>query len=148
MINLEAYSMLIARLNVKRKRYQKCLEIRSLPPKSRQIVPRNPALFPLHFRRNWLNTLRPPFDLRSAGRAGPKPAGPSPEKERDRQRVGRWDQVTPGERAHMIRGLVKNDTIFSPIVAVGEDLKLLAVQRMKGMGDREYSFLKRWRRCS
>ncbi len=48
----------------------------------------------------------------------------------------------------MIRGLVKNDTIFSPIVAVGEDLKLLAVQRMKGMGDREYSFLKRWRRCS
>ena len=41
----------------------------------------------------------------------------------------------------MIRGLVKNDPIFSPIVAVVEDLKLLAVQRMKGMGDREYSFL-------
>ena len=40
----------------------------------------------------------------------------------------------------MIRGLVKNDTIFSPIVAVVEDLKLLTVQRMKGMGDREYSF--------
>ena len=41
----------------------------------------------------------------------------------------------------MIRGLVKNDTIFSPIVAVVEDFKLLPVQGMEGMGDREYSFL-------
>jgi len=39
----------------------------------------------------------------------------------------------------MIRGLVKSDTIFSPIVAVVEDLKLLPVQRMERMGDREAS---------
>ncbi len=40
----------------------------------------------------------------------------------------------------MIRGLVKNDTIVSPIVAVVEDLKLLAVQGMKGMRDGKPSF--------
>ena len=41
---------------------------------------------------------------------------------------------------HVIRSLVKGDTIFSPIMAIVEDLKLLAVQGMKGMGDRENSF--------
>jgi hypothetical protein len=41
----------------------------------------------------------------------------------------------------MIRGLIKCDAIFSPVVAIVEDLELLAIQRMKGMGDREYSFL-------
>jgi hypothetical protein len=41
----------------------------------------------------------------------------------------------------MIRDLVKNDPIFSPIVAVVENFKLLAVQWVKGMGDRENSFL-------
>jgi hypothetical protein len=41
----------------------------------------------------------------------------------------------------MVSSLVKGDTILSPIVPVGEDLKLLAVQGMEGMGDREYSFL-------
>jgi hypothetical protein len=52
-------------------------------------------------------------------------------------------KARPGcrERPHMIRSLVKRDTIFPPIVAVGEDFKLLAVQGMKGMGDREYSLL-------
>jgi hypothetical protein len=40
----------------------------------------------------------------------------------------------------MIRSLVKGDTIFPPIVPVREDLKLLTVQGMKGMGDRENSF--------
>ena len=40
----------------------------------------------------------------------------------------------------MIGSLVKRDAIFSPIVPVGEDLKLLAVQGMEGMGDREKSF--------
>ena len=47
---------------------------------------------------------------------------------------GRW------QRPHMIRSLVKGDPIFPPIVSVGEDLKLLTVQGMKGMGDREKSF--------
>ena len=40
----------------------------------------------------------------------------------------------------MIGSLVKRDAIFPPIVPVGQDLKLLAIQRMKGMGDRENSF--------
>ncbi len=41
----------------------------------------------------------------------------------------------------MVRGLVKGDTILSPIVAIVKDLELLSIQGMKGMGDREYSFL-------
>jgi hypothetical protein len=45
------------------------------------------------------------------------------------------------KRPHMIRGLVKRDTIFSPIVAVVEDFKRLPVQGMKRMGDSEYSLL-------
>ena len=51
-------------------------------------------------------------------------------------------QARPGcwERAYMIRGLVKNDSIFSPIMTVVENFKLLAVQWVKGMGDRENSF--------
>jgi len=54
----------------------------------------------------------------------------------------RGHKARPGcwERPHMIRGLVKDDTIFSPIVAVVEDLELLPVQGMEGMGHREYSF--------
>lgn len=48
----------------------------------------------------------------------------------------------------VLRGLVKGDPIFSPIVPVAEDLKLLTVQGMKGMGDREKSFCQRGRRCS
>ena len=45
------------------------------------------------------------------------------------------------QRPYAIWSLVKRDAIFTPIVAVVEDLKLLAIQGMKGMGDREYSFL-------
>src|SRR5205823_8892761 len=86
----------IVRPNVKRKRYQNRSKIRSPSSMNGQVVARNTALFPLHFRQNWLNTLGPPFDLRSAGRAGPKPAGPSPERERDLRRARRWDQVTLG----------------------------------------------------
>jgi hypothetical protein len=40
----------------------------------------------------------------------------------------------------MIRGLVKGDTVFTPIVAIIEDLKLLPVQGMEGMGNGEKSF--------
>ena len=42
--------------------------------------------------------------------------------------IGRH-KAGPGcrERSHLIRGLVKGDTIFSPIVAEVEDLELLAV---------------------
>ncbi len=53
---------------------------------------------------------------------------------RSKARPGCW------QRPHMIRSLVKGDTIFPPIVPVGEDLKLLAVQGMERMGDRENSF--------
>ena len=52
------------------------------------------------------------------------------------------------QRSHVARGIVKGDPIFSPIVPVAEDLKLLAVQRMKRVGDRENSFRKRGRRGS
>jgi hypothetical protein len=52
------------------------------------------------------------------------------------------------QRSHVARGIVKGDPIFSPIVPVAEDLKLLAVQGMERMGDRENSFCKRGRRCS
>jgi hypothetical protein len=55
---------------------------------------------------------------------------------------GRW------QRPDMLRSLVKRDAVFPPIVPVAEDLKLLAVQGMKRMGDRENSFCQRWRRCS
>jgi hypothetical protein len=54
---------------------------------------------------------------------------------RHKARPGCW------ERPHVIRGFVKCDTIFPPIVAVVEDFKLLPIQWMKGMGDREYSLL-------
>ena len=41
---------------------------------------------------------------------------------------------------HVIRSLVEADPIFSPTMAVAENLKLPVVQGMKGMGDREKSF--------
>jgi len=55
----------------------------------------------------------------------------------------RRHKARPGcrERPHVIRSLVKGDTIFPPIVAIVEDFKLLPVQGMKGMGNREYSLL-------
>ena len=53
----------------------------------------------------------------------------------------RRHKARPGcrERPHLIRGLVKRDPIFPPIVAEVEKLKLLAIQGMKGMGNREKS---------
>jgi len=56
--------------------------------------------------------------------------------------VGIWeDKAGPGsrERPDVVGGIVKRDTIFSPIVTVVEDLKLFAVQWMEGMRDRENS---------
>lgn len=41
---------------------------------------------------------------------------------------------------HPIWRLVEGDAIFSPAGAIAENLKLLAVQGMKGVGDREHSF--------
>jgi len=54
----------------------------------------------------------------------------------------RKHKARPGcrERPHMIRGLVKRDTVFAPIVAIIEDLKLLPVQGMERMGNGEKSF--------
>ena len=43
------------------------------------------------------------------------------------------------QRSHVARGIIKGDPIFSPIMPVAEDLKLLAVQGMERMGDREKS---------
>src|SRR5215469_7763417 len=39
---------------------------------------------------------------------------------------------------HPIWRLVEGDAIFSPAGAIAENLKLLVVQRMKGMGHREH----------
>lgn len=62
----------------------------------------------------------------------------------------RGSKAGPGCWQHpdMLRRLVKRDAIFPPVVPVGEDLKLLAVQGMKRMGDGENSFCQRGRRCS
>jgi len=62
----------------------------------------------------------------------------------------RGSQAGPGcgQRSDAIRSLVKGDAVFSPVVSVAEHFKLLAVEGMKGMGDRENSFRKRGRRCS
>src|SRR2546429_5474354 len=48
----------------------------------------------------------------------------------------RGSKTSPGSRQcpDMIRSLVKRDAIFTPVVPVGEDLKLLAIQGMKWMG--------------
>jgi len=54
----------------------------------------------------------------------------------------RGSKAGPGcwQRSDMLRRLVKGDAVFPPIVPTGEDLKLLAVQGMKRMGDCENSF--------
>ena len=54
----------------------------------------------------------------------------------------RRNKARPGcrQRPHVVSSIVKGDPIFSPIVSAGENLKLLAVQGMEGMGDREKSF--------
>jgi hypothetical protein len=54
----------------------------------------------------------------------------------------RRSNAGPGgwQRSHVARAIVKGDPIFSPIVPVAEDLKLLAVQGMKRVGHRENSF--------
>jgi hypothetical protein len=41
---------------------------------------------------------------------------------------------------HPIWRLVEGDAIFSPAAAVAKNLKLLAGEGMKGVGDREHSF--------
>jgi hypothetical protein len=53
----------------------------------------------------------------------------------------RGSKAGPSSRQYpyMIRRLVESDPIFSPTVPVAENLKLLAVQGMKGMGHREKS---------
>jgi len=54
----------------------------------------------------------------------------------------RGSKAGPGcwQDPHMIRSLVEADAVFSPTMAVAENLKLLAVQGVKGMSDREHSF--------
>jgi len=54
---------------------------------------------------------------------------------------GRRNNAGPDgwQPSYMVRGIVKGDPIFSPIVSAAEDLKLLAVQGMEGMGHGEKS---------
>ncbi len=62
----------------------------------------------------------------------------------------RGSKARPGcwQPSHVARGIVKGDAIFSPIVPVAEDLKLLTLQGMKGVSDGENSFCERGRWCS
>jgi len=64
-------------------------------------------------------------------------------------RVG-WRKTGPGrrQRADMLGGIIEGDAILPPLMPVGQDLKLLAVEGMKGVGDREQALRKRRRRCS
>lgn len=64
-------------------------------------------------------------------------------------RVG-WRKTGPGrrQRADMLGGIIERDAILPPVMPIGQDLKLLAVEGMKGVGDREQSLRKRWRGCS
>ena len=68
------------------------------------------------------------------------PKGSAPCSENDTG-VGRR-KAGPGSRQdpHPIWRLVEGDAIFSPAGAIAENLKLLAVQRMKGMDYRKNSF--------
>jgi hypothetical protein len=56
----------------------------------------------------------------------------------------RWNEAGPGsgKRSYLIGSLIKGDPIFSPIMTVVEDFKLLAKQGMERMGDGEDSFHK------
>ena len=47
-----------------------------------------------------------------------------------------------------IATVLDSDAILPPVMPVGQDLKLPAVEGMKGMSDREQSLRKRWRGCS
>jgi hypothetical protein len=44
------------------------------------------------------------------------------------------------QRPDAVRSLVKRDAIFPPVVPIAENVKLLSIQRMEGMGDCENSF--------
>ena len=59
-------------------------------------------------------------------------------------------ETGPGcwQRADMLGGIIEGDAILPPVMPVGQDLKLPAVEGMKGMSDREQSLRKRWRGCS
>jgi hypothetical protein len=62
---------------------------------------------------------------------------------RGKDHTGIWrNEAGPGcwECPDVFRSLVKGDPIFAPIVPVAEDLKLLAIQGVKGMSYREHSF--------
>jgi hypothetical protein len=106
------------------------------------------------FRRNFLDTcgkigltlpllLVPFFNVLNEVRkleqiTHPKGGAPCSE---DNTRV-RGSKAGPSswQDPHPIWRLVEGDAIFSPAGARAENLKLLAVQRMKGMGHPEHSF--------
>jgi hypothetical protein len=62
----------------------------------------------------------------------------------------RRNQARPlgGQRAHMSRRIVKRHFVDAPVVVVAQDLKVLPVQGMKRMGNREHPFRQGGKRCS
>lgn len=68
------------------------------------------------------------------------PKGGAPRGEDDTGVGGSKACPSRWQDPHPIWRLVEGDAIFSPAGAIAENLKLLAVQRMKGVGDREHSF--------
>src|SRR5450432_625351 len=55
-----SFSMIVFSPNVKTKRYRNLLTINRISMINEHSFQRYPALFPLHFRQNWLNTPLPP----------------------------------------------------------------------------------------
>jgi hypothetical protein len=68
------------------------------------------------------------------------PKGSSPCSEDDTGVRGSKASPSSRQDPHTIRSLVEGDAIFPPAGAIAENLKLLAVQGMEGMGHRENSF--------
>ncbi len=81
-----------------------------------------------------------PFDELSKFEQISHPKG-GPTGGKDDARIN-GSQAGPGcwQNPHLIRSLVEGDAVFPPTAAVAQNLKLLAVQGMEGMGDRKKPF--------
>src|SRR6266487_585418 len=88
--------MPIVRSNVKVKRYKILSSTGFFSWKRDHLLLKNTALFPLHLRQNWLNTLPPLFALRSDESVGKAGADQPREKQSDQQQAQHWDRRGQG----------------------------------------------------